>query len=74
MTDSACGKGSFGSHGAAVSRRRQADPAIATIPRVAVTADPDLHARAAEMGAVAAVGKPFEFSALLRCVARWADA
>jgi len=61
-----------GQDGAAVSRRLRADPATAAIPRVAVTADPDLRARAAEMGAVAAVGKPFEFPALLRCVARWA--
>jgi len=61
-----------GQDGATVSRRLRADPATAAIPRVAVTADPDLRARAAEMGAVAAVGKPFEFPALLRCVARWA--
>ena len=61
-----------GLDGATVSRRLRADPATAAIPRVAVTADPDLRARAAEMGAVAAVGKPFEFPALLRCVARWA--
>ncbi len=61
-----------GQDGAALSRRLSADPATAAIPRVAVTADPDLRARAAEMGAVAAVGKPFEFPALLRCVARWA--
>jgi len=61
-----------GQDGAAVSRRLRADPATATIPRVAVTADPDLRARAAEMDAVAAVGKPFEIPALLRCVARWA--
>ncbi len=62
-----------GLDGATVSRRLRADPATAAIPRVAVTADPDLRARAAEMGAVAAVGKPFEFPALLRCVARWAE-
>ncbi len=61
-----------GLDGATVSRRLRADPATAAIPRVAVTADPDLRARAAEMGAVAAVGKPFEVPALLRCVARWA--
>ncbi len=61
-----------GLDGATVSRRLRADPATAAIPRVAVTADPDLRARATEMGAVAAVGKPFEFPALLRCVARWA--
>jgi len=61
-----------GQDGAAISRCLRADPATAAIPRVAVTADPDLRARAAEMGAVAAVGKPFELPALLRCVARWA--
>jgi len=61
-----------GQDGAAISRRLRADPATAAIPRVAVTADPDLRARAAEMDAVAAVGKPFEIPALLRCVARWA--
>ncbi len=61
-----------GLDGATVSRRLRADPATAAIPRVAVTADPDRRARAAEMGAVAAVGKPFEVPALLRCVARWA--
>jgi len=61
-----------GQDGAAISRRLRADPATAAIPRVVVTADPDLRARAAEMDAVAAVGKPFELPALLRCVARWA--
>ncbi len=61
-----------GLDGAAVSRRLRADPATTAIPRVAVTADADLRAWADEMGAVAAVGKPFELSALLRCVARWA--
>ncbi len=61
-----------GQDGAALSRRLRADPATAAIPRVVVTADPDLCARAAEIGAVAVVGKPFELPALLRCVARWA--
>ncbi len=61
-----------GLDGAALSRLLRADPCTAAIPRVAVTADPDLRARAAEMGAVAAVGKPFEVPALLCCVARWA--
>jgi len=61
-----------GQDGATVSRLLRADPCTAAIPRVAVTADPDLRARAAEMGAVAAVGKPFEVPALLCCVARWA--
>ena len=61
-----------GLDGAALSRLLRADPCTAAIPRVAVTADPDRRARAAEMGAVAAVGKPFEVPALLCCVARWA--
>jgi CheY-like chemotaxis protein len=61
-----------GQDGATVSHRLRADPTTAAIPRVVVTADPDLRTRAAEMGAVAAVGKPFELPALLRCVARWA--
>jgi len=61
-----------GQDGAALSRLLRADPCTAAIPRVAVTADPDLRARAAEMGAVAAVGKPFELPALLCCVARCA--
>ena len=61
-----------GLDGVAVSRRLRADPATAAIPRVVVTADLDLRARADEMGAVAVVGKPFELPALLRCVARWA--
>ncbi len=61
-----------GLDGAALSRLLRADPCTTAIPRVAVTADPDLRARTAEMGAVAAVGKPFEFPALLCCVARWA--
>jgi len=61
-----------GLDGAALSRLLRADPCTTAIPRVAVTADPDLRARTAEMGAVAAVGKPFEFPTLLCCVARWA--
>ncbi len=60
-----------GLDGAALSRLLRADPCTAAIPRVAVTADPDLRARATEMGTVAAVGKPFEVPALLCCVARW---
>ncbi len=49
-----------GQDGAALSRLLRADPCTAAIPRVAVTADPDRRARGTEMGAVAAVGKPFE--------------
>jgi CheY-like chemotaxis protein len=47
------------------------DPAIAAIPVVVVSADPDAARRAASLGVVASMTKPIDFERLLEVVGRY---
>jgi CheY-like chemotaxis protein len=48
-----------------------ADPRIASVPVVLMTADGHLSAKTARIGAAGAIGKPFDIDALLRLVRRF---
>ena len=55
-------------------RRQLADPGLASIPVVVVSADARSREKAAALGAADHVRKPIELAELARAVERWADA
>lgn len=63
-----------GLDGATASAALRDDPALAEVPVIFISADPELALKAAEFGAVDAIAKPFGADRLTSLVCQWVEA